>query len=318
MTEKHLSSQFDADLNTINAHLLEMGGLVEAQVANAMKAFSTMDAELASEVLAKEKTVNDFEINIDKENIFKIEEKKFIYFSKVELFKKENLINSHKDIIINETIIFYNSNKFSLDSLLDYEILEIKNNIKYYMLINNKHILLPDGLFLEKDKKLFVNNNITLNGFQNASSIQNSINLEGFKLKKWNNKLENLIDLLADNENNKFLYIKNFEDKAQLSSSTNFTNIIINYLIFTPVYLFLIIFSLTRNFEIKKFNFDFIFKSGIIIITSLFLLNFINQIILTDYDIYLLSYISPIEILFGYTLFFIYIIINFVKKVNKN
>jgi phosphate transport system protein len=67
MTEKHLSSQFDADLNTINAHLLEMGGLVESQVANAMKAFSTMDAELASEVLAKEKAVNDFEINIDKE-----------------------------------------------------------------------------------------------------------------------------------------------------------------------------------------------------------------------------------------------------------
>ncbi|BDW10607.1 phosphate transport system regulatory protein PhoU [Polynucleobacter sp. SHI8] len=67
MTEKHLSSQFEADLNTISAHLLEMGGLVEAQVANAMKAFSTMDAELASEVLAKEKAVNDFEINIDKE-----------------------------------------------------------------------------------------------------------------------------------------------------------------------------------------------------------------------------------------------------------
>jgi phosphate transport system protein len=67
MTEKHLSSQFDADLNAINAHLLEMGGLVEAQVANAMKAFSTMDAELASEVLSKEKDVNNFEINIDKE-----------------------------------------------------------------------------------------------------------------------------------------------------------------------------------------------------------------------------------------------------------
>jgi hypothetical protein len=257
------------------------------------------------------------EISIDKGNIFKIEEKKFIYFAKVELFKKENLINSQKDIIINETIIFYDSNKFSLDSLFDYEILEIKNNIKYYMLINNKHILLPDGLFLEKDKKLFVNNN-TLSVFQNASSIQNSINLEGFKLKKWNNKLENLIDLLADNENNKFLYIKNFENKAQLSSSTNFTNIIINYLIFTPVYLFLIIFSLTRNFQIKKFIFDFIFISGIIIITSLFLLNFIKQIIMTNYDIYLLSYISPIEFLFGYTLFFIYIIIIFVIKVNKN
>ncbi len=67
MTEKHLSTQFDADLNAVNAHLLEMGGLVESQVANAMKAFSTMDAELASDVNTKEKAVNDFEINIDKE-----------------------------------------------------------------------------------------------------------------------------------------------------------------------------------------------------------------------------------------------------------
>ena len=67
MTEKHLSTQFDADLNALNAHLLEMGGLVESQVANAMKAFATMDAELASDVNTKEKSVNDFEINIDKE-----------------------------------------------------------------------------------------------------------------------------------------------------------------------------------------------------------------------------------------------------------
>jgi phosphate transport system protein len=44
-----------------------MGGLVETQVANAMKAFSTMDADLASDVLTKEKLVNEFEINIDKE-----------------------------------------------------------------------------------------------------------------------------------------------------------------------------------------------------------------------------------------------------------
>jgi phosphate transport system protein len=67
MTEKHLSSQFDADLNAINAHLLEMGGLVESQVATVMKAFSTMDAELASEVISKEKDVNEYEIKIDKE-----------------------------------------------------------------------------------------------------------------------------------------------------------------------------------------------------------------------------------------------------------
>ena len=67
MPDKHLSSHFDSDLNAINGHLLEMGGLVESQVATAMKAFSTMDAELASNVLAKEKEVNEFEIKIDKE-----------------------------------------------------------------------------------------------------------------------------------------------------------------------------------------------------------------------------------------------------------
>ena len=67
MPDKHLSSQFDSDLNAINGHLLEMGGLVESQVATALKAFSTMDAELASNVLAKEKEVNEFEIKIDKE-----------------------------------------------------------------------------------------------------------------------------------------------------------------------------------------------------------------------------------------------------------
>jgi phosphate transport system protein len=67
MPDKHLSSQFDADLNNINTHLLEMGGLVESQVAKAMKAFSSMDAELADEVMEKEKAVNDYEIAIDAE-----------------------------------------------------------------------------------------------------------------------------------------------------------------------------------------------------------------------------------------------------------
>jgi phosphate transport system protein len=67
MPDKHLSSQFDADLNTINAHLLEMGGLVESQVAKAMKSFSTMDGALADEVMSNEKTVNSYETQIDSE-----------------------------------------------------------------------------------------------------------------------------------------------------------------------------------------------------------------------------------------------------------
>ena len=57
MPDKHLSSQFDADLNSICGRLLEMGGLVESQVSVAMRAFTQLDAELADQVIAREHDV---------------------------------------------------------------------------------------------------------------------------------------------------------------------------------------------------------------------------------------------------------------------
>ena len=36
MTDKHLSTQFDAELSGISNRVLEMGGLVESQVAQAL------------------------------------------------------------------------------------------------------------------------------------------------------------------------------------------------------------------------------------------------------------------------------------------
>uniref|UniRef100_UPI004047C635 phosphate signaling complex protein PhoU n=1 Tax=Polynucleobacter sp. TaxID=2029855 RepID=UPI004047C635 len=65
MPDKHLSSQFDNDLNALCGNLLEMGGLVESQVSMAMKAFSQLDGELADQVMVREAEVNDFEIRID-------------------------------------------------------------------------------------------------------------------------------------------------------------------------------------------------------------------------------------------------------------
>ena len=65
MPDKHLSSQFDNDLNALCGSLLEMGGLVESQVSIAMKAFSQLDADLADQVMVREAEVNDFEITID-------------------------------------------------------------------------------------------------------------------------------------------------------------------------------------------------------------------------------------------------------------
>ena len=65
MPDKHLSSQFDVDLNGLCSKLLEMGGLVELQISNAMRAFTDMNVDICNQVIQSEKLVNDFEIQID-------------------------------------------------------------------------------------------------------------------------------------------------------------------------------------------------------------------------------------------------------------
>ncbi len=65
MTDKHLSTQFDADLNAISTKLLKMGGLVESQIEVAMKALADFDGALADQVIAREQTLNALELEID-------------------------------------------------------------------------------------------------------------------------------------------------------------------------------------------------------------------------------------------------------------
>lgn len=67
MPDKHLSTQFDSELGTISAHVLQMGGLVEAQVAQALYALMHSSAETAAQVLQLEARVNQMEVQIDRE-----------------------------------------------------------------------------------------------------------------------------------------------------------------------------------------------------------------------------------------------------------
>ncbi|HEY1130105.1 MAG TPA: phosphate signaling complex protein PhoU [Roseateles sp.] len=67
MVDKHLSTQFDAELSGISTRVLEMGGLVEAQVAQAVQALVDFSAESADEVLDKESRVNAMEVEIDRD-----------------------------------------------------------------------------------------------------------------------------------------------------------------------------------------------------------------------------------------------------------
>jgi phosphate transport system protein len=67
MSDKHLSSQFDADLNAVSSKVLEMGGLVESQIIKAMQALNTFDMEIADQVIAAETRLNTMEVEIDEE-----------------------------------------------------------------------------------------------------------------------------------------------------------------------------------------------------------------------------------------------------------
>jgi len=64
MTE-HTNKQFDADLETVRSQFLQMGGLVEAMIRDAVQAVPTGDLELVEKVRDREKQVNRLEVEID-------------------------------------------------------------------------------------------------------------------------------------------------------------------------------------------------------------------------------------------------------------
>ncbi len=67
MPEKHLSSQFDSELNTVSSRVMELGGLVESQIQKAIQALYQFNADLAHQVIETEHRVNGMEVEIDRE-----------------------------------------------------------------------------------------------------------------------------------------------------------------------------------------------------------------------------------------------------------
>ncbi|GGI74938.1 phosphate signaling complex protein PhoU [Shewanella gelidii] len=64
---KHISGQFNAELEDIRNRVLAMGGLVEQQLESALNALIAMDAELAQKVISGDHKVNGMEVSIDEE-----------------------------------------------------------------------------------------------------------------------------------------------------------------------------------------------------------------------------------------------------------
>lgn len=67
MQTEHTFKQYDADLEAVRAKVLEMGGLVEQQIVNALEALVKADPKLAKEVMQNDRRVNNLEIQIDED-----------------------------------------------------------------------------------------------------------------------------------------------------------------------------------------------------------------------------------------------------------
>src|SRR5690606_22489134 len=67
MQFEHTSKQYDAELESVRAGVLEMGGLVEQQIVNALEALVNADVELADRVIRDDHRVNALEVQIDEE-----------------------------------------------------------------------------------------------------------------------------------------------------------------------------------------------------------------------------------------------------------
>ena len=63
--ENHIMKQFDEELEEIRTRLMEMGGKVEQQLQNAIRAISDADSKLAEDVIAEEQHVDEMEVDID-------------------------------------------------------------------------------------------------------------------------------------------------------------------------------------------------------------------------------------------------------------
>jgi len=67
MQTEHTFKQYDAELEAVRAKVLEMGGLVEQQIEQALEALVKLDANLAKEVMANDRLVNALEMQIDED-----------------------------------------------------------------------------------------------------------------------------------------------------------------------------------------------------------------------------------------------------------
>lgn len=67
MQDQHIASAFDRDLETIQAMLMKMGGMVETAILNGAESLERRDLDLAEEVRASDKAIDRLEEQVNEE-----------------------------------------------------------------------------------------------------------------------------------------------------------------------------------------------------------------------------------------------------------
>jgi len=67
MQFEHTYKQYDAELESVRAKVLQMGGLVEQQIVNALDALVNANITLAESVIANDHRVNALEVQVDED-----------------------------------------------------------------------------------------------------------------------------------------------------------------------------------------------------------------------------------------------------------
>jgi phosphate transport system protein len=65
VSSEHTSKQFDTELEAVRARVLQMGGLVESQIKQAVESLTTGDVALMNRVIENDHSVNAMEVEID-------------------------------------------------------------------------------------------------------------------------------------------------------------------------------------------------------------------------------------------------------------
>jgi phosphate transport system protein len=67
MQTEHTYKQYDAELEAVRAKVLQMGGLVEQQIINALESLISVNPKLAKEVMEADQRVNALEVQVDED-----------------------------------------------------------------------------------------------------------------------------------------------------------------------------------------------------------------------------------------------------------